>query len=153
MKDYLTMKEASLLIGRTPKTIKNYIKRGLIKNFFLVEGKYGQEYKISVRDLEPLGITCLEVLRDDYTVPEKRDGDSTEIAGESADISRGIPGETGKGPANGAIFVVRYEELVIELAKCRHEMERIGLENKRLKQDGEEKDMLIQVLMKKNREA
>ena len=54
MKELLTLKEAASLAGRTTKTIKNYIKRGKITNFFLVEGKYGQEYRINVKDIQPL---------------------------------------------------------------------------------------------------
>ena len=54
MKELLTLKEAAALAGRTTKTIKNYIKNGTIKNFFLVEGKFGQEYRISLKDVEPL---------------------------------------------------------------------------------------------------
>ena len=54
MKELLTLKEAASLAGRTTKTIKNYIKQGKITNFFLVEGKYGQEYRINVKDVEPL---------------------------------------------------------------------------------------------------
>ncbi len=54
MKELLTLKEAAALTGRTTKTIKNYIKQGKITNYFLVEGKYGQEYRINLKDIEPL---------------------------------------------------------------------------------------------------
>ena len=35
MKELLTLKEAASLAGKTTKTIKNYIKQGLIKNLTL----------------------------------------------------------------------------------------------------------------------
>ena len=54
MKELLTLKEAASLTGKTTKTIKNYIKSGKIRNFFMVEGKYGQEYRINLKDVEPL---------------------------------------------------------------------------------------------------
>jgi hypothetical protein len=143
------MKEASLLLDRTTKTIKNYVKRGMIKNFFLVDGKYGQEYKISVRDLEPLGMVYLDVLRDDYVLedandlPEETGGNSPELR------SKGRRGAN-SGPADGS-FIARYEQLVIDLDRTRQQVGRLTEESTRLQQELEEKNMLIQVLMKKSK--
>ncbi len=152
MKEYLTMKEAGLLLGKTTKTIKNYIKRGVIKNFFLVDGKYGQEYKISVRDLEPLGITCLDVLREDFTVEGKKNigqsnppGETGNISGEMKNVS---PVNQGNVVDSGQ-FVARFEEMVLDMGKSREKITSLAEEITKLKQDLEEKNMLIQVLMKK----
>jgi hypothetical protein len=152
VKEYLTMKEASLLIGKTPKTIKNYIKRGVIKNFFQVEGKYGQEYKISLRDLEPLGITFLDVLREDFSAEAKDRGIGRAIPGEKGPGSPGtdiIPGVGSGTDFDPGPFMARYEEVVMELARCRDRLQHMTVENGKLKQDNEEKDMLIHVLMQK----
>src|SRR5512138_1021203 len=95
------MKEAGLLLGKTTKTIKNYIKRGTIKNFFLVDGKYGQEYKISVRDLEPLGITCLDVLRDDFLPEGKKIADGQNLQGNDQNIQGNSPENDLNNPKPG----------------------------------------------------
>ncbi len=148
MKEYVTMKEAAVLLDRTTKTIKNYIKRGFIKNYFLVDGKYGQEYKISVRDLEPLGMVNLNVLRDDFVLddakilPEDFSGISTESASpDSKSLVRGLSAEA---------FMSRYEHLAVELSQALEKVGRLTEESTRLRQELEEKNMLIQVLMKKN---
>jgi hypothetical protein len=156
VKDYLTMKEAGLLLGKTTKTIKNYIKRGIIKNYFLVDGKYGQEYKISIRDLEPLGITCLDVMREDFSADGKRGHDPGNLQG----TGRGKQGNDGqlsggeleKG-LDAAAFVSRYEEMVIELESSRVRSASLAEENIKLKQELEEKNMLIQVLIRKKEQA
>ena len=81
MKELLTLKEAASLAGRTTKTIKNYIKQGKITNFFLVEGKYGQEYRINIKDIEPL-----------VKQGKKKSRTGTALAGERAD-KHNISGE------------------------------------------------------------
>jgi predicted transcriptional regulator len=149
VKEYVTMKEASVLLDRTTKTIKNYVKRGMIKNFFLVDGKYGQEYKISVRDLEPLGMVNLDVLRDDFVLddarnlPEENGGISTELQ------SNGRRKATSDHSSES--FIARYEQLVIDLDRARERISRLTEESTRLQQELEEKNMLIQVLMKKSK--
>ncbi len=153
MKEYLTMKEASLLIGKTPKTIKNYIKGGVIKNFFLVEGKYGQEYKISVRDLEPLGMANIEVLKSDYVRERKRSKPEPvpqEKAGSESPGNGDISPETAGSNGQPASVFLRYEEVLMDLGRCKEKLEQVSEENKKLKQEIEEKNMLIQVLMKKS---
>jgi hypothetical protein len=143
------MKEAGLLIGKTSKTIKNYIKRGLIKNYFLVDGKYGQEYKISVRDLEPLGIVHREVLEESFSTRGKDPATSGLLPGESSII----PGKMDDSGIEEETLLRRYEEVLLELGRCRERLEKMGEESSRLKQDNEEKDMLIQMLMEKESET
>jgi hypothetical protein len=148
------MKEASILIGKTPKTIKNYIKRGVIRNFFQVEGKYGTEYKISVRDLEPLGIVFFDILRDDYQGEGKDEAPERDIPGEIDDFSTdndAVSTPPFSPSFDPTPFMERYEEVVMELARSRDRIENLTEENKRLKQDIEEKNMLIQVLTKKGK--
>lgn len=152
MKDYVTMKEAALLIGKTAKTIKNYIKRGVIVNYFLVDGKYGKEYKISVRDLEPLGIKFFEVLQDDFSKEGKKKLEKGDVPVENAELA--VENESpyekiGLKNLNVEIFVKRYDETMIELGRCRERIESLTEENRKLNQEIEEKNMLIEVLMKK----
>ncbi len=146
MKDYVTMKEAALLIGKTSKTVKNYIKKGLIKNFFLVEGKYGQEYKISVRDLEPLGIVYPSVLEDDFSTRGKNVASEAYYQGNNGSI----PEEKADNGVDEDLLMERYEELLMELGRSRERLETMGEDNRKLRQEIEEKDMLIQMLMKKS---
>ena len=148
MKEYLTMKEAGLLIGKTSKTIKNYIKRGLIKNYFLVDGKYGQEYKISVRDLEPLGIVHSEVLEENFSTRGKDPATSRLLPGEYTVI----PGKSADLGVEEEFLLKRYEEVLLELGRCRERLEKMGEESSKLKQEIEEKDMLIQMLIEKESE-
>ncbi len=148
MKEYVTMKEAAILLDRTTKTIKNYIKRGFIKNYFLVDGKYGQEYKISVRDLEPLGMVNLNVLRDDFVLDDVKD-----LPEDFSGISTESCSPDGKSPIRGLspeAFMSRYEHLAVELSQALEKVGHLTEESTRLRQELEEKNMLIQVLMKKN---
>src|SRR6266849_4819154 len=50
----LTIREASQLIGRTPATIRRYIRSGRLKAAKEI-GKFGEEYKIARGDLLALG--------------------------------------------------------------------------------------------------
>ena len=53
----LTIREASLLIGRTPATVRRYIRSGRLKAGKEM-GKFGEEYKIRREDLLALGVTA-----------------------------------------------------------------------------------------------
>jgi len=56
---YLTIREASRLIGRTPATIRRYIRSGRLKAEKDI-GKFGEEYRIQRDDLLALGFTPAE---------------------------------------------------------------------------------------------
>ena len=146
MKELLTLKEAAALTGRTTKTIKNYIKRGTITNYFLVEGKYGQEYRINLKDVEPL----MKKGRRDSRGKEAADPrKNAESAG-----AQGVPGE-GISPEEiydrpEYLFLQRRnDEILMELGRCREKAEKLESLNLQLKQEAEEKDMLISMLMRK----
>jgi hypothetical protein len=51
-KDF-TVPEGSLLLGRSTKTVRRYIKQGLLEKR-LVQGKYGPEIRISKKSLDDL---------------------------------------------------------------------------------------------------
>jgi len=53
----LTIREASQLVGRTPATIRRYIRSGRLKAEKEI-GKFGEEYKIRREDLLALGFTA-----------------------------------------------------------------------------------------------
>jgi len=53
----LTIREASQLIGRTPATIRRYIRSGRLKADKEI-GKFGEEYKIRREDLLALGFSA-----------------------------------------------------------------------------------------------
>jgi hypothetical protein len=147
MKELLTLKEAAALAGRTTKTIKNYIKQGKISNFFLVEGKYGQEYRISIKDVEPL---------------MKKAGKSS--PGKIVSAGEGLGnGHTYQAVDNtvtplGDIYdrpeyqflLRRNDEILMELGRCREKAEKLKRSNLELRQELEEKNMLISMLTKKD---
>ncbi len=54
----LTIREASQLIGRTPATIRRYIRSGRLKAHKEL-GKFGEEYKIGREDLLALGFSAV----------------------------------------------------------------------------------------------
>jgi excisionase family DNA binding protein len=56
---HLTIREASQLIGRTPATIRRYIRSGRLKAEKQI-GKFGEEYRIPREDLLALGFTPAE---------------------------------------------------------------------------------------------
>src|SRR5437867_988695 len=53
----LTIREASRLIGRTPATVRRYIRSGRLRAE-KEPGKFGEEYKIRREDLLSLGFTA-----------------------------------------------------------------------------------------------
>ena len=53
----LTIREASQLVGRTPATIRRYIRSGRLKAEKEI-GKFGEEYKIRREDLLALGLAA-----------------------------------------------------------------------------------------------
>src|SRR5207245_11310752 len=54
----LTIREASQLIGRTPATIRRYIRSGRLRAQKEI-GKFGEEYKIGRDDLLALGFSAV----------------------------------------------------------------------------------------------
>ncbi len=56
----LTIREAAQLIGRTPATIRRYIRSGRLRAE-KSEGKFGEEYRILRDDLLALGITSTPI--------------------------------------------------------------------------------------------
>lgn len=146
MKELLTLKEAASLAGRTTKTIKNYIKQGKITNFFLVEGKYGQEYRINVKDVEPL------VKKHGGSSPGKA-GKTSGKHGHSTDNSE-LHGENAAG---GDIYdrpeyqfiLRRNDEILMDLGRSQARVEELESSNLELRQELEEKNMLISMLMEK----
>jgi hypothetical protein len=161
MKELLTLKEAASLAGKTTKTIKNYIKRGTIKNFFLVEGKYGQEYRISLKDVEPL------MKQRKSATPGKKGGSSPGTNPYTIDnggITERAETQENIYKSQAYQFLLRRsDELVTDLESCRNQIEALektvrelrggdrDLEKtiRGLRQELEEKDMLISVLMSK----
>src|SRR5881409_121764 len=53
----LTIREASRLIGRTPATVRRYIRSGRLRAEKEI-GKFGEEYKIRREDLLALGFSA-----------------------------------------------------------------------------------------------
>ena len=146
MKELLTLKEAAALAGRTTKTIKNYIKQGKITNYFLVDGKYGQEYRINLKDIEPLR-------RKGGKETAKGTGDCHGKKSEPADVygfsEDHITPEDIYDRPEYRFLLRRNDELVMELGRFRDRVEKAEEENLRLRQELEEKNMLIAMLSKK----
>jgi hypothetical protein len=146
MKELLTLKEAASLAGRTTKTIKNYIKQGKITNFFLVEGKYGQEYRINVKDVQPL------VKKQGRNSPGKH-GKTSGKHGRSHENS-GLHGENADGGdihdrPEYQFLLRRNDEILMDLGRSQARVEELESSNLQLRQELEEKNMLISMLMKK----
>jgi hypothetical protein len=147
MKELLTLKEAASLAGKTTKTIKNYIKSGKIRNFFMVEGKYGQEYRINLKDIEPL------MKKGRKTSPGKKapsspGSDTYPIDNKNVSGST-LTAETIYDRPEYRFMLRRNDEVVVELGRCREEMEKLKRTNLALRQEIEEKNMLITLLSKK----
>src|SRR5213594_1599936 len=70
----LTIREASRLIGRTPATVRRYIRSGRLKADKEI-GKFGEEYKIRREDLLALGFPAPSELpaRVEPSVPSARE--------------------------------------------------------------------------------
>ncbi|MEK7283948.1 MAG: helix-turn-helix domain-containing protein [Acidobacteriota bacterium] len=75
----LTIREASHLIGRTPATIRRYIRSGRLKADKEI-GKFGEEYKIRREDLLALGFSAQSDLpaRLGPSVPAAREAEPKE---------------------------------------------------------------------------
>jgi hypothetical protein len=146
MKELLTLKEAASLAGRTTKTIKNYIKQGKITNFFLVEGKYGQEYRINVKDVEPL------VKKQGVNSPGKK-GESSGKHGHSQENSALHGGNEAEGDIYDRpeyqFLLRRNDEILMDIGRCQARVEKLESSNLELRQELEEKNMLITMLMEK----
>jgi excisionase family DNA binding protein len=147
MKELLTLKEAASLTGKTTKTIKNYIKSGKIRNFFMVEGKYGQEYRINLKDVEPLMKKGRKISpgkmagsspgKNPYAIDDKKNSGETFTA------------ETIYDRPEYRFILRRNDEILVELGRCREELEELKNANLALRQEIEEKNMLIALLSKK----
>src|SRR6266581_6669823 len=76
----LTIREASHLIGRTPATVRRYIRSGRLKADKEI-GKFGEEYKIRREDLLALGFPALSELpaRVELSVPSARETEQREM--------------------------------------------------------------------------
>ncbi len=76
----LTIREASRLIGRTPATVRRYIRSGRLKAEKEI-GKFGEEYKIRREDLLALGFSADGELpaRVAQAVPAARETASKEV--------------------------------------------------------------------------
>ena len=146
MKELLTLKEAASLAGKTTKTIKNYIKRGTIKNFFMVEGKYGQEYRISVKDIEPLMKSGAEASRG------KEQGSSPGRNPHTVDFERlpetSTTGEEIYDRPEYQFILRRNDEVLMDLGRCQEMVEKLERSILQLRQELEEKNMLISMLTK-----
>jgi hypothetical protein len=146
VKELLTLKEAASLAGRTTKTIKNYIKRGKITNFFLVEGKYGQEYRINVKDIQPLVKAAGKSSSGKGGVSSgKQDNsyDNNVLQGE--DVSQ----KDIYDRPEYQFLLRRNDEILMDLGRCRSRVEDLERSDLQLRQELEEKNMLISMLMKK----
>lgn len=146
MKELLTLKEAAALTGRTTKTIKNYIKQGKITNFFLVEGKYGQEYRINLKDVEPLR---KKVGKESADGRGSSPGKKSVVADIYGFYGEAISPEDIYDRPEYRFLLRRNDEILMELGRCREKVEKIGNSNLQLKQELEEKNMLISMLSKK----
>jgi len=146
MKELLTLKEAASLAGRTTKTIKNYIKQGKITNFFLVEGKYGQEYRINVKDVQPLA--------------KKQGGNSPGKHGKTSGKHEHSHDNNVLHLENAAasdiydrpeyqFLLRRNDEILMDLGRSQAMVEKLESSNLELRQELEEKNMLISMLMEK----
>jgi len=76
----LTIREASQLIGRTPATVRRYIRSGRLKADKEI-GKFGEEYKIRREDLLALGFPAQADLpaRVEQSVPSVRETEQKEV--------------------------------------------------------------------------
>jgi excisionase family DNA binding protein len=92
---HLTIREASRLVGRTPATIRRYIRSGRLKAAKDV-GKFGEEYRIQREDLLALG----------FTPAEPPDG-------ASASLVRAQPSTAALAPAD-AVPIALYNELLMK---------------------------------------
>lgn len=147
MKELLTLKEAAALAGKTTKTIKNYIKQGKITNFFLVEGKYGQEYRINLKDIEPLLKKGGDRTKGKIgTTPGKKrqhlDNRNFNVGTISREEIYDTPEYT--------FLLRRNDDLLMELGRLQEKVKKLNNSNLELRQEMEEKNMLIAMLMKKD---
>ena len=146
MKELLTLKEVVSLAGRTTKTIKNYIKQGKITNFFLVEGKYGQEYRINVKDIQPLMKKTGETSSGKSGSPSGKPDSPNDTNGlHEEPFSR----EEIYDRPEYQFILRRNDEILMELGRCRARVEKLEQSDLQLRQELEEKNMLISMLMKK----
>ena len=142
MKELLTLKEAASLTGKTTKTIKNYIKRGTIRNFFFVEGKFGKEYRINVRELEPI----LKKAQGKKSLPRENPAGSAP-AGSRGD---GEPLDDIYRRPEYKFLLRRNEEILMKLGKVQGKVKDLEREKLALKQELEEKNNLIEIYEQKS---
>src|SRR5207247_83599 len=109
----LTIREASRLIGRTPATVRRYIRSGRLQAGKEI-GKFGEEYKIRREDLQALGFPTDGELpvRVPHQVPAARDTAPQEMM-VPASLYHAPPGEAqetgGRGRARGDGGQLRQE--------------------------------------------
>lgn len=82
---HVTIREASQLVGRTPATIRRYIRSGRLKAEKEI-GKFGEEYRINREDLLALGITPAATEEGERCLPQTVPAGPPEVL-----ISRAVP--------------------------------------------------------------
>jgi hypothetical protein len=95
-KDYVTLREASLLLGRTPLTVRKYIEQGLIKDIEKVKGRRGPEYRIGMGEIRRL-------------MPQKGRMGGVEDAGLSVEFSPHLLKSLGGGKETPEKLLQRFE--------------------------------------------
>jgi hypothetical protein len=146
LKELLTLKEAASLTGKTTKTIKNYIKRGTIRNFFFVEGKFGKEYRINVRELEPILKKAQGKSPGKKSLPREDPAGGAPAGGRSD----GEPLDDIYRRSEYKFLLRRNEEILMKLGKVQGKVKDLERENLALKQELEEKNNLIEIYEQKS---
>lgn len=148
MKELLTLKEAASLAGRTTKTIKNYIKQGKITNFFLVEGKYGQEYRINIKDIEPLVKQGKTKGRTGASLAGEKDKNA--FSSNMVDHENIAPEEI-YNRHEYQFILRRNEDMLIKVGRYREKLENLEQTVRELRQELGEKNMLIEMLSREKK--
>jgi len=82
----VTIREASQLVGRTPATIRRYIRSGRLKALKEI-GKFGEEYRINREDLLALGISPSAPGEAERSLPQPVSADAPEVTHNAVPIS------------------------------------------------------------------
>ena len=83
---HVTIREASQLVGRTPATIRRYIRSGRLKAEKEI-GKFGEEYRINREDLLALGITPSAAEKAERSLPQPVPAGPPEVLSSAVPIS------------------------------------------------------------------
>lgn len=82
----VTIREASQLVGRTPATIRRYIRSGRLKALKEI-GKFGEEYRINQEDLLALGISPSATGEAERSLPQPVSAGAPEVTHNAVPIS------------------------------------------------------------------